>query len=73
MMIVDRIEDGVAVIETENGSFIHIDATLLPHGAREGWVLAEVDGVLTRDAEAEDRRKAMLFAMQKKMFGRDKT
>jgi len=38
--IIDRIEDGVAVVELDDNQWIHLPAHLLPADAREGSVLA---------------------------------
>lgn len=64
-VIVDRIENGVAVLEGEDGS-LDVPASWLPPGAREGTVLrVEVDRddgasrvVFTLDPEAQAAREA---------------
>jgi hypothetical protein len=64
-MIVDRIEDGIAVLEGESG-WLEVPVGWLPAGAREGSVLrvaVEADGdssrvSLTLDAEAMAEREA---------------
>jgi hypothetical protein len=64
-MVVDRIEDGIAVLEAESGS-LEVPAIWLPAGAGEGSVLrveVERDGVssrviLTLDAEGLAEREA---------------
>jgi len=44
---VDSIEEGIAVVQEEDGRMLHLPAWLLPDGAREGDVLA-----IEREAEA---------------------
>jgi hypothetical protein len=64
-MIVDRIEDGIAVLEGEAGS-VEVPASWLPGGAREGSVVrVEIERVgeasrvtLTLDPEAMAAREA---------------
>ena len=56
MLTIDRIEEGIAVCEREDGSFIRLPA--LP-GWAEGDVLAETDGGYAVDeAETQARREA---------------
>lgn len=56
MLTIDRIEEGIAVCEREDGSFIRLSA--LP-GWAEGDVLAETDGGYAVDeAETRARREA---------------
>lgn len=59
MLIIDRIEDGVAVIETDCGN-IEIAAELLPDDARAGSVLEKTeDGYRVLRDETEARRRKM--------------
>lgn len=59
-LIVDRIEDGRAVLETENGERIDIAQKELPQGAKEGEVLEEQGGALVLvPEETKGRRESM--------------
>lgn len=40
-MIVDRIENGIAVIQREDGTFFELSVTELPHDVKEGCVLVQ--------------------------------
>lgn len=67
---VDRIEDGVAVLEDDMLSMLPVPCCLLPEGAREGSLLS-FDGenyVLCADEEAARRRR--LFDLQKKLLNK---
>ncbi|MEE1320346.1 MAG: DUF3006 domain-containing protein [Acutalibacteraceae bacterium] len=58
---VDRIEEGIAVLETEEMTHISISVEKLPPGIKEGTVLSfdGVNYIIDNEAEAE-RKKAML-------------
>ena len=56
MRIIDRFEDGFAVIEITD-EFVSVPKDELPRGAKEGDVLVCVDGVWTVDEEATKQRK----------------
>jgi len=63
ILIVDRIEEGVAVCEGEGGSFTHIPLSALPRGIREGDCLRpEGDGYVI-DKEETARRRAALKSL----------
>ncbi|MFV0399648.1 MAG: DUF3006 domain-containing protein [Oscillospiraceae bacterium] len=55
-VLLDRIEDGVAVLEREDGTRCHLPAFLLPAGAKEQDWLWEEDCVFT-PAPAETVRR----------------
>ncbi|MBQ6019025.1 MAG: DUF3006 domain-containing protein [Clostridia bacterium] len=71
MMIIDRIENGYAVLEIGENRFDTVPVSVLPKGAREGSVLAERNGVYTLDAAAEKARKKRLLGMQARLFGEE--
>ena len=60
---VDRIGEGRAVLESETGERLVLDASLLPEGTREGSCLTETDGVFRADPVREKKRKKKLFRM----------
>lgn len=69
---VDRIENGIAVLEDDMLMLLPVPLKLLPEGIREGSILV-YDGssyVIRHDEEAEQRKK--LFALQKKLLGKNK-
>ena len=67
--IIDRLEGDLAVCEKEDGSLEHIPTAQLPKGAREGSVLVLQEGAWALDAQAEQERRARLFAQQEGLFG----
>ncbi len=56
MLIIDRIEAEIAVIETDSG-MIELSRSLLPDNVQEGDVIAEENGSYIVDAEATAQRK----------------
>jgi len=56
MYIVDRIEDGIAVLECcETETELEVKKSALPKGIREGDVVKLIDGVYTIDREATEK------------------
>lgn len=59
MMIIDRFEGDIAVIECDDG-MLDISRNLLPENAVEGDVIISYNGAYSVDTEAtENRRKAL--------------
>lgn len=54
---IDRIEEGVAVCEDENGEQIKLLASQLPEGAGEGDILFKESGEWRLDLEETGRRR----------------
>ncbi len=67
-LIVDRIEEGLAVCEEENGSMQSLPLSLLPPGIREGSVIRKEGGRYLADPEGEARRREALAAKRRKLF-----
>lgn len=55
--IVDRLEDGLAVCETEDKKQAVFPLKDLPESLKEGDVLKELDGIFSRDEEETKRRR----------------
>lgn len=71
MIIIDRIDDGVAVLETDTGMQT-VPADQMPEKARDGDVLQWVHDHYEIDAIAtEERRNRILERMRKRKRGRD--
>ncbi len=70
-LFIDRLEDEIAVCETETQTFVKLPVSLLPKGSREGSVLHFLAGdyVLLPDEEAERRHEA--FELQTSLFPQD--
>lgn len=69
---VDRIEDGIAVCEDENGKSVNFEVAGLPKGIKEGDLFSVTDDkfeILTE--ETSDRRKKMA-ELQKSIFTKKK-
>lgn len=71
MMIIDRFEEAAAIIESDDG-FVRVERSSLPEGAREGDVVAKLDGVYVIDAQATAaRRKAIRARLDRLLSRRD--
>ena len=68
MIIVDRIENGIAVCEN-NGKFISIPKTNIKGKLREGAVLIKFNNGYIVDEDQTNNRKKAMFEKQKKLFG----
>ncbi len=69
---VDRIENGVAVCEDENGNFEKFSVTILPEKICEGDIFTAADGVFTILADETAARKKKIADLQKGIFTRKK-
>lgn len=67
MLIVDRIEDGFAVIETDNGR-IEVSRSSLADGVKEGDVVLFENGVYRKDVEATEKRKQEIIRLQNSLW-----
>lgn len=65
MLIIDRIEGELAVVETENG-YIDVPLSEIEGNARDGAVLAALgDGYAVDEATTEERLEAMRAKRQR--------
>ncbi len=62
MLIIDRFEGGLAVVETDSG-MMHIPLSDLPKGAKEGDVLR-----ISIDEEETSGRKERISHLMKKLL-----
>lgn len=62
MLILDRIENDIAVIETDD-KIIEVKFSELAENAKEGDVLTESDGKYIVDSEATAERREKLASM----------
>lgn len=68
-LIVDRIEDGIAVCEKEDLTRVEISASDLPENCREGSALRVLeDGKIILDTETENERRKKLFNLTKMLI-----
>ncbi len=71
-LTVDRIVQGIAVIEKEDMSHFEVSLSDLPHGTKEGTVL-EYDGEnYVIDPDEEEERKRRISQKQKLLFKKGK-
>ena len=69
--IIDRITDGIAVLECQaTGEIIEVPKSALPKTAREGHVLIKDGGNYTVDRAATQRRRDSIRARLEKILGR---
>ena len=63
--IIDRLEEGLAICETELRKRISVPVSHLPKGIKEGDVLREEEGRFFLDSEETDNRRC---EMKKKLM-----
>ena len=63
--IIDRLEEGLAICETELRKRIYVPVSHLPKGIKEGDVLREEEGRFSLDSEETDKRRR---EMKKKLM-----
>ena len=63
MLIIDRIEDGIAVIE-EGDSRFEVPVSMLDGNVREGDVVTLENGVYVTDISAAEKRRREILKMQ---------
>ena len=71
-LIVDRIEEGIAVLEKEDLTHIHINLSELPEGTKEGSVLSFDGTTYVLDSDEEERRRQRILEMQNRIFKKAK-
>jgi hypothetical protein len=69
LLIVERVVDGLAVCECDDGSHVHMALNELPKNVREGSVLNLIEGTWVLDLQAEQARRAKLHAQADELFG----
>ena len=66
---VDRIEENIAVCETDNGDFIKIKLSELPEKTGEGSVIIVLsDGKYVVDNKAREKRIREMLSLQDSFF-----
>ena len=63
MLIIDRIEDGIATIEDDNSRF-EVPASMLDRDVREGDTVILENGVYVTDKSATEKRRREILKMQ---------
>ena len=72
MLIVDRVEEGIAVLEKENLTHIYVNISELPDGTKEGTVLMFDGTTYTIDTEEEERRRKRMLELQSRLLKKAK-
>lgn len=67
MIVVDRITDGIAVLE-EDGKHFQLPVGQLPEGAREGSVLLRTGSGFAVDRETTELRRKALYERTNRIF-----
>lgn len=67
MLIVDRIEDGIAVIEQEVGR-IEVPVKMLAPDVREGDIVTLENGLYTADKAASEKRRREMTELQNNLW-----
>ncbi len=71
-LIVDRTEEGFAVLEKEDGSYIKISITDFDFDIREGNVLIFDGEKYSPDKYEEDKRHSKILTLQRKLLQKGK-
>lgn len=66
--IVDRIEEGIIILEKDDMTHIEIDKKDIPFEVSEGNVLIYDSGAFYPDNEEENLRRKRIFGKQKNIF-----
>ncbi|MBQ8502806.1 MAG: DUF3006 domain-containing protein [Clostridia bacterium] len=69
---VDRITDGVAVLEKEDMSHVEVSVKLLPYNIKEGSILVFDGSSYTVDHTLEAERRRMLLQKQEDLLKKSK-
>lgn len=68
MLIIDRFEEGYAVVEdSEEDKMFTLSRELIESGAAEGDVITLTDGIYRTDTEETKKRRAEMLALLNKL------
>ncbi|MGN0650143.1 MAG: DUF3006 domain-containing protein [Oscillospiraceae bacterium] len=67
MIIVERIEENIAVLESDGKTLI-VPLNKLPNAVHEGSVLVKIAGGFAIDEQAEKKRHSLLTAKRHRIF-----
>lgn len=59
-MVIDRVEEGIAVVIGDNGERLELPLSALPKGAREGSEILQTEGGFELDPNEEEHRKEII-------------
>lgn len=72
ILIVDRIENGIVVLEKEDLSHIEISISELDFEIKEGSVLGFYGGRYTKELDEEAKRRQRILLLQRKVYKKAK-
>ncbi len=72
ILIVDRIEEGTAVLEKDGLGHIYVPVSELPEGVKEGTVLRFDGTSYIIDADEEEIRRKCILELQSRIFKKAK-
>ncbi len=64
---IDRIEDGIAVLQDDEERVVHVDMVLLPLDAVAGDVVQQVDGRYEHDRNETKIRRDRIFGLEQQL------
>ncbi|MCM1022623.1 MAG: DUF3006 domain-containing protein [Prevotella sp.] len=67
MLIIDRIEDGIAVVETEDGR-MEVPRSELAPDIKEGDVVELADGIYVKNQDETDMRRKKIIELQNSLW-----
>lgn len=67
MLIIERIEDGIAVIEDGDGHF-EVSAESLGENVREGDIVTCDGGIYQKNEDATEQRRKEIIEMQNSLW-----
>lgn len=65
--IIDRIEEGFAVVECD-GEMLNIKLNILPEGVKSGDVLTKSDGNFIINQQEQQTRQQKILKLQQELF-----
>ena len=67
-LTVDRIEEGIAVCEMQSGALVHVLASKMPRGVRDGDRVRLENGVWRLLTEETEALREEIFALAESLF-----
>lgn len=71
-LIVERIEEGIAVLEKEDGTYIKIQTADLGSDIREGSIFTFDGEKYNLNKDEEEKRRSKIHALQRKLSQKGK-
>lgn len=68
MLIIDRFEGDIAIVETDENTFMQIPRTALPPNAKEGDIVVKVEDKYIIDYESTEKRRQKIIDMQNSLW-----